>query len=158
MKAMNIDINKIVHLELRNKHGKKFSNTRLVFIADYLSISSDYLSELSEKYKKIWFVNLDQKTYLVYAITADVCEFVYSFQSFNVEYSDVRDIKAVEVPKTPAQTKRKVAKTNEVSNVFIEDLIGSVDLYVDDILDKISATGMASLTKRELEFLNTHSK
>jgi len=159
MKAMNIDINKIVHLELRNKHGKKFSNTRLTFIADYLSISGDYLSELSEKYKKIWFANLDQKTYLVYAITADVCEFVYSFQPFNVEYSDVKDIKAVEVPKTPAQTKKtKVAKTNEVSNVFIEDLIGSVDLDVDDILDKISATGMKSLTKREVEFLNNLSK
>jgi hypothetical protein len=159
MKAMNIDINKIVHLDLRNKNGKKFSNTRLEFIADFLSIDTNFLIDLSDKYKNIWYASIDKTTHLVYAIGADTCESPYSFQPFNVEYSDVKDIKAVEVPKTPAQTKKvKVAKINEVSNVFIEDLIGSVDLDVDDILDKISATGMASLTKRELEFLNNLSK
>jgi hypothetical protein len=159
MKAMNIDINKIVHLELRNKNGKKFSNTRVSFIADYLKVDGDFLIDLSDKYKSIWYVSIDKTTHLVYAIGADTCESTYSFQPFNVEYSDVKDIKAVEVPKTPAQTKKtKVAKTNEVSNVFIEDLIGSVDLDVDDILDKISATGMKSLTKREVEFLNNLSK
>jgi len=159
MKAMNIDINKIVHLELRSKHGKKFSDARIKFIADFLSIDSDFLVDLSNKYKSIWYASIDKTTHLVYAIGADTCESTYSFQPFNVEYSDVKDIKVVEVPKTPAQTKKsKVAKTNEVSNVFIEDLIGSVDLDVDDILDKISATGMASLTKRELEFLNNLSK
>ena len=152
---MNIDINKIVHLELRNNHGKKFSNARLKFIADFLSIDFDFLVDLSNKYDNIWFTN-DRVTKLVFA-TLDIS--AYSFQPFNVEYNDVKDIKAVEVPKTPAQTKKtKLAKTNEVSNVFIEDLIGSVDLDVDDILDKISATGMASLTKRELEFLNNLSK
>jgi hypothetical protein len=160
MKAMNIDINKIVHLELRNNHGKKFSNTRLKFIADFLSIDFDFLVDLSEKYKKIWFISIDNTTHLVYALTADIYESAYSFKPFNLDYANVRDIKAVEVPKTPAQTKKaKVVKTNEVSNIFIEDLIGDVeDLDVDTILDKISATGMASLTKREVEFLNNLSK
>jgi hypothetical protein len=159
MKAMNIDINKIVHLELRNKNGKKFSNTRVRFIADYLKVDGDFLIDLSDKYKTIWYTSIDKTTHLVYAIGVDTCESTYSFQPFNVEYSDVKDIKVVEVPKTPAQTKKtKVAKTNEVSNVFIEDLIGSVDLDLDDILDKISATGMKSLTKREVEFLNNLSK
>ena len=159
MKAMNININKIVNLELRNKNGKKFSNTRIRFIADYLKIDGKFLIDLSDKYKNIWYASIDNTTHLVYAIGADACESPYSFQPFNVEYSDVKDIKVVDVPKTPAQTKKvKVVKTNEVSNVFIEDLIGSVDLDVDDILDKISATGMASLTKRELEFLNNLSK
>ena len=155
MKAMNIDINKIVHLDLRSKNGKKFSNTRLEFIADFLSIDANFLIDLSDKYDNVWLINGDV-TSLVYA-TCGVS--AYSFQPFNVEYDVVKDIKAVEVPKTPAQTKKvKVVKTNEVSNVFIEDLIGSVDLDVDDILDKISATGMTSLTKRELEFLNNLSK
>ena len=155
MKAMNIDINKIVHLDLRSKNGKKFSNTRLEFIADFLSIDANFLIDLSDKYDNVWLINGDV-TSLVYA-TCGVS--AYSFQPFNVEYDVVKDIKAVEVPKTPAQTKKvKVSKTNEVSNVFIEDLIGSVDLDVDDILDKISATGMTSLTKRELEFLNNLSK
>ena len=159
MKAMNIDINKIVHLELRNKHGKKFSNTRVRFIADYLKIDGDFLIDLSDKYKNIWYASIDKTTHLVYAIGADACESPYSFQPFNVEYSDVKDIKSVEVPKTPTQTKKtKVVKTNELSEIFIEDLIGNVDLDVDDILDKISDTGMASLTKRELEFLNSLSK
>ena len=159
MKAMNIDINKIVNLDLRNKHGKKFSNTRLRFIADYLKIDGDFLVDLSEKYKKIWFISIDSTTHLVYALTADIYESGYSFKPFNLDYDDVRDIKVVEVPKTSAQTKKvKVVKTNEVSNIFIEDLIGSVDLDVDTILDKISDTGMASLTKREVEFLNSLSK
>ena len=161
MKIMNIDINKIVHLELRNKHGKKFSNTRVRFIADYLKIDSRFLIDLSDKYKNIWYTSIDKTTHLVYAICDDTYESPYSFQPFNLEYSDVRDIKSVEVPKTPTQTKKtKVTKTNEISKIFIEDLIGNVDLDldVDDILDKISATGMASLTKRELEFLNSLSK
>jgi hypothetical protein len=156
MKAMNIDINKIVHLELRNNHGKKFSNTRLKFIADFLSIDFDFLVDLSNKYDNIWFINTDV-TSVVFA-TSGVSAF--SFQPFNVEYDVVKDIKSVEVPKTPTQTKKvKVVKTNEVSNIFIEDLIGDIeDLDVDTILDKISATGMASLTKREVEFLNNLSK
>ena len=156
MKTMNIDINKIVHLELRNNHGKKFSNTRLKFIADFLSIDFDFLVDLNNKYDNIWFINTDV-TSVVFA-TSGVSAF--SFQPFNVEYDFVKDIKAVEVPKTPAQTKKvKVVKTNEVSNIFIEDLIGDIeDLDVDTILDKISATGMASLTKREVEFLNNLSK
>lgn len=159
MKAMKININKIVHLELRNKHGKKFSNTRIRFIADYLKIDGKFLIELSDKYKNIWYASIDKTTHLVYAIGADTCESPYSFQPFDVEYIDIKDIKAVEVPKTPTQTKKeKVAKTNEISNIFIEDLIGNVDLDVDTILDKISATGMVSLTKRELEFLNNLSK
>ena len=47
-----------------------------------------------------------------------------------------------------------------VSNVFIEDLIAEFDvvLDVDTILEKISATGMKSLTKAELDFLNSLSK
>jgi hypothetical protein len=159
MKAMKININKIVHLELRNKHGKKFSNTRIRFIADYLKIDGKFLIELSDKYKNIWYASIDKTTHLVYAIGADTCESPYSFQPFDVEYIDIKDIKAVEVPKTSTQTKKeKVAKTNEISNIFIEDLIGNVDLDVDTILDKISATGMVSLTKRELEFLNNLSK
>lgn len=154
MKAMNIDITKIVHLNLRNKNGKKFSNTRLEFIADFLSIDDNFLISMSDKYDNIWFINTDV-TSVVFA-TCGVS--TYSFQPFNVEYDFVKDIKSVDVPKTTQTKKVKVAKTNEVSNVFIEDLIGSVDLDVDDILDKISATGMKSLTKRELEFLNNLSK
>ncbi len=154
MKAMNIDITKIVHLNLRNKNGKKFSNTRLEFIADFLSIDDNFLISMSDKYDNIWFINTDV-TSVVFA-TCGVS--TYSFQPFNVEYDVVKDIKPVDVPKTTQTKKVKVSKTNEVSNVFIEDLIGSVDLDVDDILDKISAKGMASLTKRELEFLNNLSK
>jgi hypothetical protein len=54
----------------------------------------------------------------------------------------------------------KVDNTVEVSNVFIEDLIAEFDvvLDVDTILEKISATGMKSLTKAELDFLNSLSK
>lgn len=152
---MKIDINKIIHLELRNKHGKKFSNTRLRFIAEFLSINSDFLVDLSDDYDNIWFVNTDVTTivFATFGVSA------YSFQPFNLEYAAVKDIKAVEVPRTPSQTKKsKVVKTNEVSKVFIEDLIGDVDLDVDSILDKISASGMTSLTKRELEFLNSLNK
>lgn len=153
---MNIDINKIVHLELRNKHGKKFSNTRLKFIADFLSIDSDFLISLSDDYDNIWFIIDSNFTKLVFATYENS---TYSFQPFDVDFEFVRDIKSIEVPKTPVQTKKvKTVKTNEVSNVFIEDLIGDSHLDVDTILDKINAGGMKSLTKAELDFLNNLSK
>lgn len=159
MKAMNIDINKIVALDLRNKHGKRLSNTRIKFIAEYLKISADFLVELHEKYTKIWFINVDGYTHLVYALVGDISMYSFGFKLTEVEADTVKAMTSVQVPKTPTQTKKaKVVKTNEVSSVFIEDLIGSVELDVDTILDKISATGMASLTKRELEFLNNLSK
>jgi hypothetical protein len=51
----------------------------------------------------------------------------------------------------------KVDDVVEVSNVFIEDLISDFDVVLDTdtILEKISATGMKSLTKAELDFLNS---
>jgi len=161
MKSMKIDINKIIALELRNKHGKRFSNTRIQFIADYLRIDFDFLLELNEKYKKVWYISLDGKTRLVYAIDATTIGANYVFEPFDLTDSDketIKSMKSVDVPNTPQGKKNKVSKTNEVSNIFIEDLIGDIDLDVDTILDKISATGMKSLSKRELEFLNGLSK
>ena len=72
-------------------------------------------------------------------------------------------ITPIKTPKMPKATKAvdtKVDNTVEVSNVFIEDLIAEFDvvLDVDTILEKISATGMKSLTKAELDFLNSLSK
>ena len=72
-------------------------------------------------------------------------------------------ITPIKTPKMPIATKAvdtKVDNTVEVSNVFIEDLIAEFDvvLDVDTILEKISATGMKSLTKAELDFLNSLSK
>jgi hypothetical protein len=163
MKAMNIDIDKIVHLELRNKNGKKFSNTRIKFIADYLKLDGDFLANLVEEYTTIWFIYDGGDTNLVMAKTGEIglCVFQpYSKSLTDADYDVIKAIDSVEVPKTPAQTKKvKVVKTNEVSNIFIEDLIGNVEeLDVDTILDKISSTGMTSLTKREVEFLNNLSK
>ena len=165
MKAMNIDITKIVHLDLRNKNGKKFSNTRIKFIADHLKLDTDFLFSLVEKFKTVWFIYDNDNTNLVLARTGDIGLTVFQPYSKILTDSDYDFIKAiipVEIPKTPAQTKKvkevKVVKTNEVSNIFIEDLIGNVELDVDVILDKISATGMTSLTKRELEFLNNLNK
>ena len=64
------------------------------------------------------------------------------------------------MPKAPRVVETKVDNNFEVSNVFIEDLIAEFDvvLDVDTILEKISATGMKSLTKAELDFLNSLSK
>jgi hypothetical protein len=64
------------------------------------------------------------------------------------------------MPKATRVVDTKVDNTVEVSNVFIEDLIAEFDvvLDVDTILEKISATGMKSLTKAELDFLNSLSK
>jgi hypothetical protein len=72
-------------------------------------------------------------------------------------------ITPIKTPKMPKATKvvdTKVDNTVEVSNVNIDDLIAEFDvvLDVDTILEKISATGMKSLTKAELDFLNDLSK
>ena len=64
------------------------------------------------------------------------------------------------MPKETKVVDTKVDNTVEVSNVTIDDLIAEFDvvLDVDTILEKISATGMKSLTKAELDFLNSLSK
>jgi hypothetical protein len=167
MKAMNIDITKIVHLDLRNKNGKKFSDTRIKFIANHLQLDVDFLISLVDKFTTVWFIYDNDNTNLVLARTGDIGLSVfqpYSKILTDADYDVIKAISPVEVPNTPTQTKKvKVSKTNEVkidevSNIFIEDLIGSVELDVDTILDKISDSGMASLTKREVEFLNNLNK
>lgn len=150
---MDIDISKLVYLELRNKHGKKFSNTRLKFIGNYLGINCEFLIELSEKYKKIWFIKIDSITNLVYAITSDIYEGLYVFEPFNLSEHD-RDIamsmNSVYVPKSTPQTKKiKDSKTNEVIDIQLD---------LDTILDKISKDGVVSLTKKEINFLDSFSK
>ena len=64
------------------------------------------------------------------------------------------------MPKATKVVDTKVDNTVEFSNVTIDDLIAEFDvvLDVDTILEKISATGMKSLTKAELDFLNSLSK
>lgn len=164
---MNIDIKNVFRLELRDKNGKSFSNTRLKFMAEFLSMDADFLVGLSSKYKTIWFTNKENKdgiyTSLVYAVSADVYSSFFVFKPYD-EISDdlanaIKNIDSLSIPNTPKQNKKKKSvKVNEVSNIFIEDLIGDVELDVDTILDKISNEGMSSLTKRELEFLNNLSK
>jgi hypothetical protein len=68
-------------------------------------------------------------------------------------------IRPVKVPKMPtwAKVDNKSKVENEIEGIDISELF-DLNLDVDTILDKISAKGMASLTKKELEFLKENSK
>ena len=108
---------------------------------------------------------------VIAAVNTDNIEDVY----FSSEYlpgltSKIRKavlaIKPVKVPKMPTwakvANKPKVENVNtkvenELDGIDISELF-EVDLDIDTILDKIGANGMASLTKRELDFLKENSK
>jgi hypothetical protein len=139
-----VDINKVIYLELRNKHGKKFSNTRLRFIASYLNIDSDWIIGLSEKYDKVWIDKSDTEFSIIYAkhgYSFSVCEAYWDLPE-SVEAA-IKSKTPVFIPPTPPQQKKvKVPKK----------------LDLDTILDKITAKGIASLTESELNFLDELSK
>jgi hypothetical protein len=161
-----VDINKVICLELRNKHGNRLSDTRLKFISDYLSINFNWLIRLSKEYDKVWIDDCDKNFNLIY-VKKDNSLSVYK------PYDNLpQSLKESIVNKTPVsippnkshkEVNRPQKEVNrprkeEVSNLLIDDLINEMNLDLDTILDKITASGIGSLTKSELNFLDTLSK
>jgi hypothetical protein len=142
----------IVCIELRTLNGKSLDR-----VAEANNISFESLDALKkEGVVKVWIdINTTNRSYVAFLMKGE--------KDITVKpaYCPIskREIKAL-VNMTPFVYKKvdvKVDDVVEVSNVFIEDLISDFDVVLDTdtILEKISATGMKSLTKAELDFLNS---
>jgi Trk K+ transport system NAD-binding subunit len=155
---MKFDINKVICISL-----KSHNDQQLKAISEVYKLDFNALVTVKGTSPKIWveaggdyviaFVNSVGDT----TVNSIFCPITKR------EKDALLKITPIKTPKMPKATKAvdtKVDNTVEVSNVFIEDLIAEFDvvLDVDTILEKISATGMKSLTKAELDFLNSLSK
>jgi Trk K+ transport system NAD-binding subunit len=155
---MKFDINKVICISL-----KSHNDQQLKAISEVYKLDFNALVTVKGTSPKIWveaggdyviaFVNSVGDT----TVNSIFCPITKK------EKDALLKITPIKTPKMPKATKvvdTKVDNTVEVSNVFIEDLIAEFDvvLDVDTILEKISATGMKSLTKAELDFLNSLSK
>ena len=157
---MKFDINKVICISL-----KSHNDQQLKAISEVYKLDFDGLLKIKEHSSKIWVESNGE--FAIAFITNDgngIPEVSPKFCPITKKEKDaLLKITPIKTPKMPKATKvvdTKVDNTVEVSNVFIEDLISEFDvvLDVDTILEKISATGMKSLTKAELDFLNSLSK
>ena len=155
-----MNIQNIVCIDLRTLNGKSLDR-----VAKANNISFESLEALKkEGVVKVWIdLATDNRNYVAFLFKGE--------KDITVKpaYCPIskREIKAL-VNITPYVYKKDVkvnvdvkeANNVEISNVTIDDLIADFDvvLDVDTILEKISDTGMKSLTKAELDFLNNLSK
>ena len=158
---MKFDINKVICISLKSHNDQQLKAISEVYKLDFTA-----LVELKDSASKIWaeingdyviaFVNKSDKDGQI-VVSAKFCPITKKEKDALVK---ITPIKTPKMPKATRVADTKVDNTVEVSNVFIEDLIAEFDvvLDVDTILEKISATGMKSLTKAELDFLNSLSK
>ena len=162
-----LDLNSIIRLELRNKHGHKLNAKKLTSISRILTIDFEQLKMLNMSCKRIWFIPDGSRMELICAVydSSSVYEIPPIFFSkferpspellkailtmepinvFEVDKEEVFDMDFNQYQVQMPNPKRKSPK-KEVFNV-------------DDILDKINETGMDSLSSSELEFLKNLSK
>jgi hypothetical protein len=156
---MKFDINKVICISL-----KSHNDQQLKAISEVYKLDFNALVKIKKGSSKIW-VEVGGDWVIagcdIDSTEPSICE---RFCPITKREKDallkIAPIKTPKMPKATRVVDTKVDNTVEVSNVFIEDLIAEFDvvLDVDTILEKISATGMKSLTKAELYFLNSLSK
>ena len=156
---MKFDINKVICISLKSHSDQQLKAISEVYKLDFnaLIIVKDCSSKIWVEAGGDWVIAGCDIVTNEFSVCERFCPITKR------EKDSLLKIQPIKTPKMPKATKAvdtKVDNTVEVSNVFIEDLIAEFDvvLDVDTILEKISATGMKSLTKAELDFLNSLSK
>lgn len=156
---MKFNINKVICISL-----KSHNEQQLKAISEVYKIDFKAMVELKDVASKIW-VESNGDYVIAYVGKSDqdaiVCpRFCPITKKEKDALYKITPIKTPKMPKATRVADTKVDNTVEISNVTIDDLIAEFDvvLDVDTILEKISATGMKSLTKAELDFLNSLSK
>lgn len=163
-----INLKKVICISL-----KSHTEAQLDAIGATYNISHEFLCEMKSKgCKKMW-IHINGGVVIAGLDTENMDDVYFSPQYYSILTTKLRKavlaIRPVNTPKMPTwakvannQVKVEVVQTNadvesEFENIDISDLF-EVELDLDTILDKISATGMSSLTKKELEFLKNISK
>jgi hypothetical protein len=156
---MKFDINKVICISLKSHNDKQ-----LKAISEVYKLNFNALITIKDCSSKIWVEAGGD--YVIAFVTVDnnVPQVNDYFCPITKKERDallkITPIKTPKMPKTTKVVDTKADNNVEVSNVTIDDLIPDLDvvLDLDIILEKISATGMKSLTKSELDFLNNLSK
>jgi len=157
---MKFDINKVICISLKSHNEQQLKAISEVYKLDFdglvgsKNISSKIWVEIGGEYAIAFVTNSGDGAP---EVNPKFCPITKKEKDALLK---IQPIKTPKMPKATRVVDTKVDNTVEVSNVFIEDLIAEFDvvLDVDTILEKISATGMKSLTKAELDFLNSLSK
>jgi hypothetical protein len=151
---MKFNINKVICISL-----KSHNDQQLKAISEVYKLDFNALVTLKDCSSKIW-VEAGGDYVIAFVNSTGDATVNTMFCPITKKEKDalykVQPIKTPKMPKAVRVVDNKVENTVEVSNVTIDDLIAEFDvvLDVDTILEKISATGMKSLTKAELDFLN----
>lgn len=118
----------------------EYNKEKLDLISFKYNIDLEYMLSLKEKnIKKVWIKLGDDSNYLVATLRkSNKVEFVSGFPDDRFR-EEVKKIKPVDVPEVP------------MIDCVTSSSVKEFD--VDTILDKISESGVASITKEELDFL-----
>jgi hypothetical protein len=157
---MKFDINKVICISL-----KSHNDQQLKAISEVYKLNFNALITIKDCSSKIW-VEAGGDYVIAFCVKSGdgTPEISDKFCPITKRERDallkITPIKTPKMPKTTKVVDNKADNNVEVSNVTIDDLIPDSDvvLDLDIILEKISATGMKSLTKSELDFLNNLSK
>jgi hypothetical protein len=150
----SINIDKVVCISL-----KSHNDSQLEAIGATYNISSEFLIKAKDVgCRKIW-LHIGGGVVIAGLDTDNIEDIYFSKEYLPMTAKTRKAILAltpVKTPKMPSYAKNtqveKVLESIDISELF------EVELDVDTILDKINATGIDSLTKRELDFLNESSK
>ena len=150
LKHIQVDISKIIHIRLT------LDNKALTNIAEQYGINPDFLISLkSDNLKYIW-IQLGEEVCVCESFTDNPEDVSFNEQYLPMTLKQKKAILAKECEKTPKGKSKPQPKEVVVEKVTTKSKTKQLDL--DSILDKISASGMQSLTAEEKEFLNNISK
>ena len=152
---MKFDINKVICISL-----KSHNDQQLRAISEVYKLDFNTLVKVKACSSKIWIEAGGDYAIAFITVDNDVPQVSENFCPLTKREKDalfkIQPIKTPKMPKAPRVVETKVDNNVEVYNVLIEDLITNFDVVLDvyTILEKITAKGMKSLTKFELDFLN----
>lgn len=150
LKHIEVDLSKIIRIRLT------LDAKSLTKIAEQYGINPEFLISLKQDDLKYIWIQLGEEVCVCESFTDNPEDVNFNEQYLPMTLKQKKAILAKECEKTP-KSKPKVEKVQEVVESVEEDE-EVIEYNLDDILDKISATGMQSLTKGEKEFLNNISK
>lgn len=151
-KHIKLDLSKIIRIRLT------LDAKSLTKIAEQYGINPEFLLALKQDELKYIWIQLGEEICVCESFTDNPEDVNFSKEYLPMTLKQKKSILAKECEKTPkSKAKTKVEKVEEVvESVVVEE--EPIEYQLDNILDKISATGMQSLTKGEKEFLNNISK
>jgi len=153
---MEFNINKVICISLKSHNEQQLKAISEVYRLDFQGLvnskgfSSKIWAEIDGEYAIAYITNSGDGSV---CINPKFCPMTKK------QKDALLKIQPIKTPKMPKN--KKVVAVEEVESVestkvdVVVNKYPSVELTVDDVLDKISSYGINSLTKEELNFMNT---